>query len=257
MHNEHERSRLDGVIDAVVHDMMQSDARAGFTARVLRALDEPAPRPWFVRAPALAAASFAVLVVVAAVMLLGRQPAAPDVPSIQVASGVPAALPVAIPAPQAPAIPAAGGARTADVPRSTPPAAPTSESIFGPRSAAVAAASVPATNVIWVELTLIESSPSGEQRRQPVTIVLRRDARPGTPISRAEGAFQLTVVPEFVPDGVNLAVELQSPVSRKFTAALRPGEVERSQVFETVDSSSGRRTVIEARARFLGPDAQR
>jgi hypothetical protein len=258
MTNEDGRSHLDGIIDGVVQDLMQKDARGDLTARVMRGLREPAPRPWFLGSPALAAASFAVIVLVAAAMLLLRQPERSSVPSIEVASGLPADLPSSAPAPSAPAVPLpAGTDRAARVRPAAPAATPSSESIFGPRRGEVGAASVRASTAIWVELTLVETSPSGEVRRQPVTLVLRRDAQPGTAISRAEGSFQLAVVPEFVPNGVNLVVDLQSPLSRKFTAPVRPAEVERSQIFESVDPQSGRRTVIEARARFLNPDAQR
>jgi hypothetical protein len=257
MTNEDGRSRLDGIIDGVVQDLMQKDARGDFTARVMRSLDEPAPHRWFLNAPAMAAASFAVIVVVATMLMALRQPASHNLPSIEVASGLPAELPSSAPAPRAPEAPLATGMDKTRVRPVAPAGAPSAEAIFGPRRGAVGAASVRASTAIWVELTLVETFPSGDVRRQPVTLVLRRDAQPGTAIARAEGVFQLAVVPEFVPDGVNLVVDLQSPLSRKFTAAVRPAEGERSQIFEAVDPQSGRRTVIEARARFLNPDAQR
>lgn len=258
MTNEDGRSRLDGIIDGVVQDLMRKDARGDLTARVMRGLREPAPRRWFTGAPALAAASFAVIVLVAAAALLLRQPAHHSVPSIEVASGLPAELPSSVPAPRAPEVPLPPVTdRAARARPAAPAAAPSAESIFGPRRGAVGAASVRSAAAIWIELTLVETSAAGDVRRQPVTLVLRRDAQPGTPLSRAEGVFRLAVVPEFVPDGVNLVVDLQSPLSRKFTAAVRPAEVERSQIFEAVDPQTGRRTVIEARARFLDPDAQR
>ena len=258
MTNDHERSRLDGIIDAAVHDMMQTEGRGDLTARVMRTIGEPVRRPWFTAVPALAVASFAVVVLVAAVMILVRQPAPHMVPSIEVASGLPAELLSGVPAPRAPEIPLAAGPEMVSGARSvTPPAAPSAESIFGPRRGQVSAASVTPEAVFWLELTLIETSSSGQPRRQPVTMVLRRDAQPGAAVSRAEGVFQVAVVPEFVAGGVNLRVDVSTPVRRQFTATIRRGERERSQIFEEVDPQSGRRMVIEARGRFLGPDAQR
>ena len=108
MTNDHERSRLDGIIDAVVHDMMQADPRADLGGRVRRALDEPARRPWFVSAPALAAASFAVVILVAAVMILVDGGHTPAVPSIEVASGMPANVGSPVQAPRLTEMPATG-----------------------------------------------------------------------------------------------------------------------------------------------------
>lgn len=258
MTNDHERSRLDGIIDTVVHDLMQTDSRGDLRARVMRALDEPVRTRWFVSAPGLALASFAVIVLVAAAMVLVRQPAPQAVPSIEVASGLPADILSPIPAPRAPEVPVAASPERAIAVRPVaPPAVASGDSIFGPRSAQARAAGVRPEGVVWLELTLIETSASGEPRRQPVTMVLRRDARPGVAVSRQEGAFEIGVVPAFVPGGVSVTVELRAPIRRQFTATLRPGERERSQIFEDVDPQSGRRTVIEARARFLDPDAQR
>ncbi len=258
MTNDHERSRLDGIIDAAVHDMMQTEGRGDLTARVMRTIGEPVRRPWFTGVPALAVASFAVIVLVAAVMMFVRQPASHMVPSIEVASGLPAEVLSGVPAPRAPEIPLAEGPQTVPGVRAvTPPTAPSAESIFGPRRGQVGAASVTPEAVLWLELTLIETMPSGEPRRQPVTMVLRQDAQPGTAVSRAEGVFQVAVVPEFVQGAVNLRVDVGTPVRRQFTATIRPGERERSHIFEDVDPQSGRRTVIEARGRFLRPDAQR
>lgn len=257
MTNDHERSRLDGIIDAAVHDMMHTESRGDLTARVMRALDAPARPRWFVSVPALAVASFAVIVLVAAIMVLVREPAPQSLPSIEIASGVPADLPSPAPG-GVPEIPVpAGPERTAAVRPAAPRPVATPESIFGPRGGQVTAASVLTQSVVWVELMLIETFPSGESRRQPVTMVLRQDGQPGAAVSRAEGTFEVAVVPAFVPGGVDLTVELSTPIRRQFTATVRPGEREHSQIFEDVDPASGRRTVIEARARFLRPDAQR
>ena len=118
MTNQDGRPHLDGIIDAVVHDMMQTDSRGDLAGRVRRALHEPARRRWFVGAPALAAASFAVVVLVASVMLLVRQPDAPAIPSIEVASGVPSTLEWTVQEPRIP--PPTGPARGT---RSASPAA--------------------------------------------------------------------------------------------------------------------------------------
>jgi hypothetical protein len=253
MTNDHERSRLDGIIDAVVHDMMQADPRGDLAGRVRRALDEPARRPWFVSAPALAAASFAVVILVAAVMILLDRGATPAVPSIEVASGMPANVGSPVQAPRLTGMPAAGSARPARPAQA--PAVASSESIFGPRRDQVGAASVRPASV-WLQLTLVETSVDGTSRRHPVTLVLPGDAsQAGRPQTAGEGSFRAAVTHGIVAGVLQIKVEMSAPLQRQFTATLQPGE--RTRVFEELDPRSGARTAIEALARVPKAGTQR
>lgn len=257
MTNDHERSRLDGIIDAVVHDLMQTDGRGDLAAPVRARLDQPDRRAWFTSAPALATACLAVLVLAVTVLMLVR-PAVYDVPRIDVASGLPASIEWPRNAPRASEIPAPPPSeRAADAPPASADV-PSSESIFGPRRGQVGAASLPPAGAVWLELTLVETPVSGEPRRHAVTMVFSRDAVESRAAeSRAEGSFQISVVPEAVSSGVKLSVHLRAPFRRQFTATVRPTALEGIRIFEEVDPGSGLRTTIEARARFLKPEPQR
>ena len=89
MINEHDPSRMDAAIDAVVGEMVRIEPRRDLTNRVLRALDRPQSSGWFAWRPAFAAAALAVLVVIGAVALLRSPADTLDVPSIPIASGPP------------------------------------------------------------------------------------------------------------------------------------------------------------------------
>ena len=244
MTNEQDRSHLDAVIDTVVRDMMQVDARRDLAGRVLHAIDAPARRPWFFGAPALAAASFAVVVLVTAVMLLVRGTAPVEVPSIEIAAGPPV-LATTPAAPQA-----------ADLPRPAPPApsapsAALAESIFGPQRGQVRAASLRAMPQVRLALVLSERGRDGQPRTQTLTLTLangvRREGRAG-----AIGAPQLNVgaTPEILPSGaIKLTVDVLAPVQRQLIVTVVPGTS--TQLLEVLDAESGRRVTIDATATLL------
>src|SRR5687768_12680344 len=208
MTNEQDRSRLDAVIDDVVRNMMQVDARSDLAGRVLGAIDAPPHRPWFFGAPALAAASFAVLVLAATAMLVfgGADPVA--VPSIEVAVGPPPGLatttPAAPHAAQLPRVPAA--------PSSV--AAATTESIFGPQRGQVGAANVRATPQVRLALVLSDRARDGQPLTQTLTMILtdgeRRDGRVGT---GGEPQLNVSATPEILTSGaIKLTVAVLAPV---------------------------------------------
>jgi hypothetical protein len=244
MTNEQDRSHLDTVIDGVVRDMMQVDARGDLAGRVLRAIDAPARRPWFFGAPALAAASLAMVVLVAVMLLVrGADPVA--VPSIEVAAGPPVLV-------TTPAVPQA-----ADLPRPVPrtpasvPPAATAESIFGPQRGQVGAANLRAMPQVRLALVLSDRTRDGEPRTQTLTMMLANGEK-GAGRAGAPGGPQLNVsaTPEILASGaIRLTVAVLTPVQRQLTVTVVPGTS--TQLLEVVDAESGRRVTIDATATLL------
>lgn len=245
MTDAHDRSHLDAVIDDVVRDMMQRDARGDFAARVLRSIEEPPRRAWYLGAPAFAAAAVAVVLLAATMLFVDtHEPAA--VPSIQVVAGPAAALETAAPAPRAAEPPPAATA--------PPAAAATAESIFGPRRGQVGAASLRAVPQVHLALVLSESLGTAQPRTQTLTMVLssgeNRDGRAG-----AAGQPQLSVsaTPEVLASGaIRVRVDVRAPVQQQVTVTLVPGAS--TQLLESVDQASGRRITIGATATLLKPE---
>ena len=247
MTNEQDRTQLDAVIDDVVRDMMQAEARSDLAGRVLRSIEEAPRRGWLFGAPAFAAAAVAVIAVLATAMMFTPGDEAVAVPSIQVVAGVPGSLETVAPASLAAELP-----RPAAAPAAAPAA--TSESIFGARRGQVGAASLRALPQVRLALVLAEVDPEATPRTQTLTIVLsngqRREGHAG-----AAGEPQLSVaaIPEVLPSGaIKLAVTVAAPVRRQLTVTLVPGAS--TQLLDAVDPVSGRRTTIDATATLVKLD---
>ena len=243
MTNEQDHPHLDAVIDSVVRDMMQVDGRRDVAGRVLRAIEVPA-RPWFFGAPALAVASFAIVVFVAAVMLRvgGADPVA--VPSIEVATGPPVLS-------TTPAVPQA-----ADLPRPAPaapsaPPAATAESIFGPQRGQVGAANLREMPQVRLALVLSDRARDGRPRKQTLTLMLANGERSeGRAGALGEPQLNVSATPEILTSGaIKLTVDVRAPVPRQLTVTVVPGTS--TQLLEVVDAESGRRVTIDATATLL------
>lgn len=244
MTNPQDRSPLDAVIDDVVSDMMQADARGNLTGRVLRSIEAPHHAgfsgAWFFGPPGLAAASVAVIVLVAAAMLLFPQPAPVAVPAIQVVAGPASALETA------PAAPLVADLPGPLIPAPTASPAATSESIFGPGRGQVAAASVRPLPQVSLALVLSDGAREGQPLTQRLTMVLSNGERgEGRAGAAGEPQLRVSATPQLLASGaIRMRVAVLAPIARQLTVTLVPGRS--TELLEAIDQASGRRITIDA-----------